>query len=274
MGNQGTKDWKLTAFFAISLMLIAGLFGNAAIAANGDGEIEVSWVSGAPGNEENAVLPAGYKGNSVQFTYTVTDTSMVGGALQITIPAGWSIPKIAGVDARQFVKVTVGADIIYQTDADDITIATTDPQKITHGSFSLSDTKIGFTFGRNWSDGGTLVILLGSVSTPIPSNLREDLDTNDPYIAYTFETKSKARGGTFVRLRPSVGNDNPQPRVRVGNILGTRIVTMNDYTGRELTKRVVAVTPATSYPGEEHDYIVTFTAPGPMYDTAPCITVR
>ena len=43
MGNQGTKDWKLTAFFAISLMLIAGLFGNAAIAADGDGEIEVTW---------------------------------------------------------------------------------------------------------------------------------------------------------------------------------------------------------------------------------------
>ena len=36
-------------------------------------------------------------------------------------------------------------------------------------------------------------------------------------------------------------------------------------TTADLTKRVVAVTPAMSYPGEEHDYIVTFTAPGPMY---------
>ena len=44
MGNQGTKDWKLTAFFAISLMLIAGLFGNAAIAADGDGSDK--WVIG------------------------------------------------------------------------------------------------------------------------------------------------------------------------------------------------------------------------------------
>ena len=26
MGNQGAKNWKLTALFAISLMLIAGLF--------------------------------------------------------------------------------------------------------------------------------------------------------------------------------------------------------------------------------------------------------
>ena len=44
MGNQGTKNWKLTAFFAISLMLIAGLFSNAAIAGNGDGTITVGWA--------------------------------------------------------------------------------------------------------------------------------------------------------------------------------------------------------------------------------------
>ena len=44
MGNQGTTNWKLTAFFAISLMLIAGLFSNAAIAGNGDGTIIVGWA--------------------------------------------------------------------------------------------------------------------------------------------------------------------------------------------------------------------------------------
>ena len=41
------------------------------------------------------VLFAGYEGNMVQFTYTVSNVSMVGGALQITIPNGWSIPEIA-----------------------------------------------------------------------------------------------------------------------------------------------------------------------------------
>ena len=278
MGNQGTKDWKLTVFFAISLMLIAGLFGNAAIAGNGDGMITVGWSTttgdSSVSTSSTDPLPAGYEGNSVQFAYTVTDTSMVGGALQITIPDGWSIPKIAGVDARQFVKVTVGADTIYETDAGDITIATTDPRKVTHGSFSLSDTKIGFTFGRNWSNGGTLVILLGSVTTPIPSLLREDLEDledNKPYITYTFETRSKARNGTFVRLRPSAENPDTQPLVRVGNIRGTRTED-EPYSGRELTKRVVAVTPATSYPGETHNYIVTFTAPGPMYNSSLAVT--
>ena len=37
MGNRGTKNWKLTAFFAIALMLMAGLFSNAAFAQAGAG---------------------------------------------------------------------------------------------------------------------------------------------------------------------------------------------------------------------------------------------
>ena len=72
MGNQGTKDWKLTAFFAISLMLIAGLFGNAAIAADGDGTIAVTWGPDSLGDDN--VLFAGYEGNMVQFTYRVSNT--------------------------------------------------------------------------------------------------------------------------------------------------------------------------------------------------------
>ena len=179
--------------------------------------------------------------------------------------------------------VTVDGILIYQTEemAQTSTLLT-DIEEVTHGSFSLSDTKIGFTFGTNWSNGGELVILLGSVTTPIPgsvtapipSQLQEDLDTDDPYTAYTFETKSKSRGGTFVRLRPSADNPDTQPRVRVGNIRGTRTPAEYDDvdTERELTKRVVTVTPATSYPGEEHDYIVTFTAPGPMYNSSLTVT--
>ena len=37
MGNQGMTNWKFSAFFAIALMLMVGLFTNAAIAGNGDG---------------------------------------------------------------------------------------------------------------------------------------------------------------------------------------------------------------------------------------------
>ena len=45
MGNQGTTNWKLTTLFAVSLMLIAGLFSNAAI-ADGEGTITVEWAAG------------------------------------------------------------------------------------------------------------------------------------------------------------------------------------------------------------------------------------
>ena len=51
MGNQGTTNWKFTAFLAMSLMLVAGLFSNAAIAGNGDGMITVGWSTRCDGTE-------------------------------------------------------------------------------------------------------------------------------------------------------------------------------------------------------------------------------
>ena len=38
MGNQGMTNWKFSAFFVIALTLIAGLFGNVAMAEDGAGE--------------------------------------------------------------------------------------------------------------------------------------------------------------------------------------------------------------------------------------------
>ena len=81
------------------------------------------------------------------------------------------------------------------------------------------------------------------------------------------------RNGRLVRLRPSTDNPQPQPRVRVGNILGIRTEDADaDNTTRDLTKRVVEITPATSYPGEKYNYIATFTAPGPMYGATLLVT--
>ena len=47
MGNRGMTNWKLGAFFIISLMLIAGLFSNTAIAADGDGTVVANWANRA-----------------------------------------------------------------------------------------------------------------------------------------------------------------------------------------------------------------------------------
>ena len=90
---------------------------------------------------------------------------------------------------------------------------------------------IEVTLGSGWFNGGTLVtITLGNVQTDIPSSLRVAAEGllvmpgyYPDYTAYTFEARSQERNGRLVRLRPSTDNPSPQPRVRVGNILGTRV---------------------------------------------------
>ena len=310
MGNQGTTNWKLTAFFAISLMLIAGLFSNAAIAGNGDGEITVGWsgdatdvvtgVSDVPtdsrDDDENgtaddvtAPLAAGSRDNSLKFTYTVEDVSMAGGLLQIDIPADWTIHKQVQDATTTFDETTVfdevlvtvdtgdGTDVeIYDSMAQDITTAELNTTHInpagtksTHGEVTIGD-PIKVTLGSGWFNGGTLVITLGNVQTAIPSSLRVAAVTDGypDYTAYAFEARSQERNGRPVRLRPSTDNPNPQPRVRVGNILGNRLPSAEVADAapvKDTTKREVTVDPPKSYPGETHDYIVVFTAPGPMY---------
>ena len=46
MGNQGMKNWKIIALFAVSLMLIAGLLSYTAIARDGSGTASVWWATG------------------------------------------------------------------------------------------------------------------------------------------------------------------------------------------------------------------------------------
>ena len=106
MGNQGTKDWKLTAFFAISLMLIAGLFSDAALAGDGDGSVTVGWAGNS--NDSSAIndtttespMPAADSENVIQFTYTADDVNMNGGSVRIAIPNGWKVPA-AGVEVQE-----------------------------------------------------------------------------------------------------------------------------------------------------------------------------
>ena len=101
--------------FAISLMLIAGMFTNAAIARDGSGTASVMW-SGASGADGDALaaafrgsdklygefnagvrtypapLPAGATENQLMFSYSVT-TNMAGGQVEFSLPTGWSITK-------------------------------------------------------------------------------------------------------------------------------------------------------------------------------------
>ena len=119
MGNQGTTNWKFIAFFAIGLMLtaglIVGLLTSTAVARDGSGTASVIWSEtsgstdttfaplfrssntlyehlGAADGTIPAPLPAGSTENQLMFSYRVT-TNMAGGQVEFSLPAGWTIIK-------------------------------------------------------------------------------------------------------------------------------------------------------------------------------------
>ena len=251
MGNQGIQNWKLGAFFVIGLMLIAGLFGNAAIAGNGDGSIVV--VADDP-------LPAGSIGNTLTFTYTAfidvegtnTPIDMNGGAVRIRIPSGtygWKV--LAGG-----VAVTDGGENLYpvgaklEADGGVVPDDEASRRRITLDTDGDDVIMVEVELhAEDWSGDRTsstditraLVITLSSVTAAIPSSLAfpppVDEDTQGvPYHPYEFETRSQAKGGFFRRLGP-IGDSEPQPYVNVGNVeSGVGIVTIDPnavYQGEE-----------------------------------------
>ena len=97
MGNQGTTNWKLSAFFVISLMLIAGVFSNSAFAAAGEGTIDVFGTIDVDNDEtppafaaNGDFIPVGIKNYQLTFTYTLLEADrddMDDGVVRIKLPA-------------------------------------------------------------------------------------------------------------------------------------------------------------------------------------------
>ena len=279
MGNQGMTNWKFSAFFAISLMLIAGLFSNAAIAADGDGTIMVNWRPGTSGNyaRENP-LPAADADSSVQFTYTATGVNMNKGQVRIEIPGGgWKVPSAS-------IRVQDGTtDLILEGTKVSLgtTAANADPQTIKPGDIVLTTAaavtamearrRVSITEAdgnitvitvkladTGWSaasddDSTALAITFDSVTVPIPASLTvyaDNPETNDEddrtaYHVYPFVVRSAGDGGFLARLTGPA-------RVNVGNIAAA--------TAGKLT-----VNPVPVYVGEEEAFTVTFEAAGPRY---------
>ena len=175
MGNRGMTNWKLTALFAVSLMLIAGLFSNAAIARDGSGTASVTWTpatltgrataaqaavfrgndvlyehntttGGSPNNPGTAAdetptfrdpLPANSTENQLMFSYRVT-TNMAGGQVKFSLPTDWKIiTKLENKGA------TVGAFGRY---SDDILVLVS--EKYDHDDTSRSTVDASFTLNR------------------------------------------------------------------------------------------------------------------------------
>ena len=193
MGNQGTKNWKFSAFFAISLMLIAGLFSNAAIAASGDGTAVLTTGTPSAGAENAAgtgFIPAGMNNYKMEFTFTLPvateATSMADGEVQIKFPSGWSASSAGGEFAPQAIAGSTNTNLLVGT------------------RFSGASVIIPLTKGTGDAAAGdapaTVAISFG-VNVPAKRG------------AHTFIVLSKSKNGRFTALsNPADGKIN----VRVG----------------------------------------------------------
>ena len=187
-------NWKLSAFFIIGLMLVIGVFSNAAMAVTNDGKGTVAVTTGDRAAEADGIdnitfgdntLAAGSIRNALQFTYTAADNgtgiNMSGGRVRIpipTVPTGWKVSK-------KLIRVQDGLDlgpeydgVVYETDAmgnldpdifDDEDKKAEANAKVTFEADRHITVNLGSEWSRtNNSDGSrALVIILSDVTVPI-----------------------------------------------------------------------------------------------------------
>ena len=270
MGNQGMTNWKFSAFLAIALILIAGLFSSTAMAAANDGQgtIEITAITPTGGAFEGsgttATLFANEAGHTITFTYTVGDLGdgvddlgaidMNGGLVQIKIPSGWIVPHVSVIASD-------GGETLVPTDADAVmNTAEETLNRIVLTKSGDNVTYVGIKLDAGWTvaaDGrAQLTITFGTaesnVTTATPSSLFVP-PMGRAYQEDVFRTRSMAKDGD---LRPLViGDDgaNPQPRIRVGNV--------KSGSGQ------VDVSPIVYETETDRNIELIFTAAGPMYDT-------
>ena len=285
MGNQGTKDWKLTAFFAISLMLIAGLFSDAALAGDGDGSVTVGWAEDSSNSinigipiTESPPIPAADDKNMIRFIYTANGVNMNGGSVRIAIPNGWKVPA-AGVEVQEgtdsdnkrlFLVGTPLAETATENGTADGSVQlavgeTIDSNLKDQRRVTFTTTKDGDYItaievkldSENWDTNDTkLQITFIDTTVPIPDSLVYPDNNNiamQPYAEYTFITESKTKRGSFTPLNPTGEEVDRHPRVRVGNIEASVAGT-------------VEITPEIAYEGKEYTFEIVFKALGPIYD--------
>ena len=215
---------------------------------------------------------------------------MSGGRVRIAIPSGWKVSGnlVTVIDNPGGSAPNYGSEVLLYNTAVDGTQLITGPtaSKFTGRVSFSADNHIIVDLDAAWSSIRSdtdiqreLRITFGDVTTPVPNRLRSadnrgtttgDAATDDdiPYEGYPFSSSSSAKGGNLRVLGTT-------PTVRVGNILGEKVTTTPvAYAGRDTRDRNFDVTPLRVYVGEEkHEYMITFTAPGPMYGATLAITL-
>ena len=305
MGNRGMTNWKLGAFFIMSLMLVAAVFSNTAMAAanDGKGKVTVGWDASAPIDPEPGAtitsftddsaespvvkIAAGSRYNALQFTYTAFTgaadeekaINMAGGRVRIAFP--WAVSNkfvtVVANTAADSPDTELGnsTGVIYQTDKDGKPV---DPgsSPTTLIADLDADVKAAIAASAVSLSGSNITIDLGSEWGRRTTNVMRSLvitfrDVTASKMAgsVTFTSSSSARGGNLRLLA-----DANQPSVMVGNIHGTNGPTTVDDKMADPLSRNVEITPVKVYPGEKkHRFTITFTAPGTMDDSTLEITI-
>ena len=153
-------------------MLLAGVFGNAAMAADGDGTVAVTTPNAQTpfnaGASERLIMT--YRNVDPDDNTKVID--MAGGKVQINFPSGWKVSN-----KNILIEDPVGTTV-YRTTADgkvDETSqgGTADSRK--RVAFT-ADKKIEVTLGNDWNVSRTLTLtfgsdgdLVGGATAPVPS---------------------------------------------------------------------------------------------------------
>ncbi len=216
---------------------------------------------------------------------------MAGGLVRVALP-GWEMgtidednPTSTNADEKGHYKhVFIQAEtngnreILYQTDGVaqnfDIDDKETVDALLDRVKIDLNSVKVELGDGGNrvvggddWSEGGTLTIILDDIEVGIPSRLRyeDESEAKYPYANYELTTSSRTKNGTLIKL-----DDEAQGSVRVGNILGTGIfldLIENILDQRDKTQdREFTIEPANVYVGEkDRKFVIKYKAPGPMY---------
>ena len=275
MGNQGMTNWKFSAFFAIALMLIAGLFSTTAMAADGDGAMAVTVTTPSDTNINNLEagsivtlrfsydIPANLPGGETQLA---TRDEMDAGLIQLVIPAAWDFAAAdtaAGITAANTGVVVTPAD-----------------RRVS----GVTDKTVRVELAGDFTE--AQIITIANIVVPIPNRLT-DGDRSFRYEEYEFTTSSRTRSGRLRKLDPIVQREaDPngdgdltdavdlntdgdmtdtivtitQPRVRVGNIGPAG-------SGK------IAITPEKAYETYigsvegPHRFVIKFTADGPMWNS-------
>ena len=277
MGNQGTKIWTLGAFFVISLMLIAGLFSSTVMAHpdghnvglgvdpnHGPGTIAVKLGTVDSDGDFREKRSGKYyfapeaARQALQFTYEVEAADATDHTFRLQVPTGFTI----GNGHVRITEYDIGpADILFQTDRrgnilDDEGEAT--DEDLTTSDYVSDDDRIEIDLtnddivnvevelGRDWSDGGRLVVIFGNVTVPALANTDGITEGR-----YTFITRSSDAALEDGNNLNDLDNDDDhlaaQPVVFVSNTdgagsVGWTVLTLNKNPDGEV---VISGTPET-----------------------------